>query len=176
MKQRKIILFGALLIISVLLFQKFYLTPRSEALREEIQSKFGTLEKYETYLKGAGSTEKDMEAVISEMKTIERRLIPEKSEFLASASMQRIVSEVSEKSGLNVLTMRPINAIKDKNFIFVPVYFEGTGNISQLSDFLNSVEKNPVMLKIDKMSLNVTNMQNPKELRFKIQLSGMGRI
>ena len=31
------------------------------------------------------------------------------------------------------------------------------------------------MLRIDKMSFNVTNMQNPKELKFKIQLSGLVR-
>jgi len=107
---------------------------------------------------------------------MEKRLIAEKSEFLSSASMQRMVSELSEKAGLNVLTMRPINVVKEKNFLFVPVYVEGSGNIRQISEFLSSVEQNPMMLKIDKMSINVTNLQNPKELRFKIQVSGMSRI
>ena len=176
MKQRKFILLGVLMIVSVLLFQNYYLVPRSETMREEIHAKYGTLQKYEAYLKGSGITEKEIEAAITDMKTLEKKLIPEKSEFLSSASIQRIVSELTEKSGLNVLTMRPMNVAKEKNFLLVPVYFEGNGNIKQISDFLNAVEKNPIMLKVDKMSFNVTNMQNPKELRFKIQISGLGRI
>ena len=176
MKQRKIILLGVLLIVTVLLFQNYYLAPRSETMREEIQSKYGTLQQYQTYVKGSGITEKETQTAITDMKTLENRLIPEKSEFLSSASMQRIVSELAENSGLNVLTMRPINVVKEKKFIFVPVYFEGSGNIRQISEFLQAVEKNPIMLKVDKMSYNVTNLQNPKELRFKIQVSGLARI
>jgi Tfp pilus assembly protein PilO len=176
MKRRRFILIGALVTAGILLFQNSYLAPRSETMRGEIQSRYGLLQKYEAYLKGSGLTEREMAELIAEMKTIEKRLMSEKSEFLSSAGMQRIVAELSEKSGLSVLTMRPINAVKGGNFITVPVYFEGTGNISQISDFLHSVEKNQVMLKIDKLSINVTNMQNPKELRFKMQLSAMARI
>ncbi len=176
MKQRKLMLLGVLLIVTVLLFQNYYLAPRSEAMHGEIQSAYGTLQKYEVYLKGSGITDKEIQAAIADMKKLEERLIPEKSEFLSSASMQRIVSELAEKAGLNVLTIRPINAVKDGNFLTVPVYFEGSAHIKQISDFLAASEKNPVMLKIDKMSFNVTNMQNPKELRFKIQISGLARI
>jgi Tfp pilus assembly protein PilO len=176
MIQRKVILLGTMLILTVFLFQNYYLAPRSDAMREEIQSKYGTLQKYQAYLKGSGITEKGIQSADTDMKTMEMRLIAEKSEFLSSASMQRMVSELSEKAGLNVLTMRPINVVKEKNFLFVPVYVEGSGNIRQISEFLSSVEQNPMMLKIDKMSINVTNLQNPKELRFKIQVSGMSRI
>ena len=176
MKQRKFILLGILLIVTVLLFQNYYLAPKSEAMHEKIQLAYGVLQKYEVYLKGSGVTEKEIQTAIADMKTLEERLIPEKSEFLSSASMQRIVSDIAEKAGLNVLTIRPINAVNDGIFIVVPVYFEGSANIKQISDFLAASEKSPVMLKIDKMSFNVTNMQNPKELRFKIQISGLARI
>ena len=176
MKQRKFILLGALLIVTVLLFQNYYLAPRSEKMHAEIQSAYGTLQKYEVYLKGSGITDKEIQTAIADMKKLEERLLPEKSEFLSSASMQRIVSELAEKAGLNVLTIRPMNVVKDGNFLVVPVYFEGSANIKQISDFLAASEKSPIMLKIDKMSYNVTNMQNPKELRFKIQISGLARI
>jgi hypothetical protein len=42
--------------------------------------------------------------------------------------------------------------------------------------FLKLVESNLVMLKIDKLSLTITNMQKPDELRFKIQISGLNRV
>jgi Tfp pilus assembly protein PilO len=145
-------------------------------MREEIQTKYGTLRKYEAFLKGSAITETEIQAAMNDVKAIEKRLIPEKSEFLSSAYMQRTIAELTDRTGLNVQSMRPLNAVKIKNFVTIPVYFEGGGSIKQVSDFLKAVEANPVMLRIDKMSFNVTNIQNPKEIRFKIQISGLGKI
>jgi Tfp pilus assembly protein PilO len=175
MNRRRYVLLGALFIITVVLFQTYYLGPKSETIREEIQTEYGTLQKYEAFLKGSGITEAETQSALNDMKAIEKRLIPEKSEFLSSANMQRVVADLTERAGLSVQSIRPLNAVKEKNFLTIPVYFEGNGSIKQLSDFLKAVEAGPVMLKIDKMSLSVTNMQNPKEVRFKIQVSGMAR-
>jgi hypothetical protein len=73
-------------------------------------------------------------------------------------------------------TIRPLSAVKLNDYSVVPVYFEGNANIKQVSEFLKLVESNPIMLKIDKLSLNITNMQKPDDLRFKIQMSGLSRI
>ena len=175
MNRRRYILLAAFFVISVILFQSYYLTPKSETMREEILAQYGMLQKYEAFLKGSGITEAEIEAALADMKTIENKLIPEQSEFLSSATMQRVIAELTERSGLHVQTVRPLNAVKTNNFVTIPVYFEGSGSIKQLSDFLKAVEANAVMLRIDKMSFNVTNMQNPKELKFKIHLSGLVR-
>jgi Tfp pilus assembly protein PilO len=175
MNRRRYILLAAFFVISVILFQGYYLAPKSETMREDIQAKYGTLQKYETFLKGSGITETEIQAAINDMKTIEERLIPEKSEFLSSAAIQRVIAELTQRSGLTVQTVRPITAVKANNFVTIPVYFEGSGTIKQVSDFLKAVEENALMLRIDKMSFSVTNMQNPKELKLKIQLSGLVR-
>jgi Tfp pilus assembly protein PilO len=175
MNRRRYILLAAFFVISVILFQSYYLTPKSETMREEILAQYGMLQKYEAFLKGSGITEAEIEAALADMKTIENKLIPEQSEFLSSATMQRVIAELTERSGLHVQTVRPMNAVKTNKFVTIPVYFEGSGSIKQVSEFLKAVEANAVMLRIDKMSFNVTNMQNPKELKFKIQLSGLVR-
>ncbi len=175
MKRRRYILLAVLLVLSVAVFQNYYLLPKSETLHEDIQTKYGTLRKYEAFLKGSAITETDIQSAMNDMQTIEKRLVPEKSEFLSSAYIQRTVSELTAASGLNVQNMRPLTAVKIKNFAAMPLYFEGSGTIKQLSDFLKAVESHPVMLKIDKMSINVTNMQNPRDLRFKIQISGLAK-
>lgn len=176
MNRRRYLLLAGLLVVSVAVFQNYYLSPKSETLREEIQAKYGTLRKYEAFLQGSAITETDIQSAMDDMKTIEQRLVPEKSEFLSSAHIQRTVSELTAGSGLIVQNMRPLNAVKAKNFVTVPLYFEGSGTVKQLSDFLKAVESHAVMLKIDKMSVNVTNIQSPKDLRFKIQISGLAKI
>ncbi len=175
MTKRRMLIFGTALILTVMLFQNYFLAPRSENMRSEIAAKYGTLQKYEAYLKGAAITEAETKRAAEDIGKLNKRLIAEKSEFLSSAAMQRLVSDLSERSGLNVLSLRPMNTSKEGAFIIVPVYFEGTGSIKQISEFFRNAEANPLLLKIDKINLNVTNMQNPKDLRFKIQVSGLGR-
>jgi Tfp pilus assembly protein PilO len=176
MNRNKYILLAAALVMTLLLFQTYVLTPKSETMREQIQSKSATLQKYETYMEGSSITDTEIKTAGEEMKEVEKKLVKESSEFLAAARVQKELSELTQNAGLNIQTIRPLNTVKAKNFFFIPVYFEGSGTIKQIGDFLNGIEKHSVMLKIDKMSINVTNMQNPRELRFKMQISGLGKL
>ncbi|MDP2158102.1 MAG: type 4a pilus biogenesis protein PilO [Nitrospirota bacterium] len=175
MNRRKYILLAAALVMTLLLFQTYVLTPKSETMREEIQVKSATLQKYETYLEGSSITDTEIRTAGEEMKAVEKKLVKESSEFLAAAHMQKELSELTQNAGLNIQNIRPLNTVKAKTFFVIPVYFEGSGTIKQIGDFLNNVEKHSVLLKIEKLSINVTNMQNPRELRFKMQISGLGK-
>ena len=176
MNRKKYVLLAAALVMTLLFFQTYVITPKSESMREEIQVKAATLQKYETYMEGSSITDAEIRTAGEEMKTIEKKLVVESSEFLAAARVQKEISELTQNAGLNMQTIRPLNTVKAKNFFFIPVYFEGSGTIRQIGDFLNEVEKHGLLLKIEKMSINVTNIQNPRELRFKMQISGLGKL
>ncbi len=176
MTRKKYILLAVAVVVTLLLFQTYVLTPKSETMREEIQVKSATLQKYETYMEGSSITDKEIRAAGEEMKAVESKLVKESSEFLAAARVQKELSELTQNAGLNIQTIRPLTTVKAKSFFFIPVYFEGSGTIKQIGDFLNEVEKHSLLLKVEKMSVNVTNMQNPRELRFKMQISGLGKL
>lgn len=176
MNRKRYIMLAVALVMTLLLFQTYVLTPKSESMREEIQVKSATLQKYETYVEGSSITDAEIKTTGEEMKALEMKLVKESSEFLAAARVQKELSELTQNAGLNMQTIRPLNTVKAKSFFFIPVYFEGSGTIKQIGDFLNELEKHALLLKIDKMSINVTNMQNPRELRFKMQISGLGKI
>jgi Tfp pilus assembly protein PilO len=176
MTRKKYILIAALLVMTLFLFQTYVLTPKSETMREEIQIKSATLQKYETYMEGSSITDAEIRTAGEEMKAVEMKLVKESSEFLAAARIQKELSELTQNAGLNIQTIRPLNTVKAKSFFFIPVYFEGSGTIKQIGDFLNDVEKHSVLLKIEKMSVNVTNIQNPRELRIKMQIAGLGKL
>ena len=176
MNRKKYILLAAAVVMALFLFQTYVLTPKSETMREEIQVKSATLQKYETYMEGSSITDKEIRTAGEEMKAVEAKLVKESSEYLAAARLQRELSELTQNAGLSIQTIRPLNTVKAKNFFFIPVYFEGSGTIKQIGDFLHEVEKHSLLLKIEKMSINVTNMQNPRELRFKMQIAGLGEL
>lgn len=176
MKGRRVLLIALSLIIAIVLFRAYFLVPRSDAVREDIQRQYRLLQKYETYLEGEQMTEEEMNSVIEAMQNIEQRLVSAKSEFLAAALLQEEISELSSRSGLKITTMRPLNTSKTEKYLNLPIYFEGYGSIRQVSDFLRNLESSKYLIKIDKLNVNITNVQNPKDLKVKIQISGLGQI
>jgi Tfp pilus assembly protein PilO len=176
LNKKRYLLLGLICICTVYLFETYFLTPEAQNYREALEDEYKTLQRYENVVKGAGATEADIKKLAADMKNVEKRLIREKSDFLASAKIQGEITDLADKTGLNLATIRPMNAAKVKAYSVVQVYFEGSGNINQLSEFLKLVEANPLLLKIDKLSFNITNMQNPDDLKFKIQISGLRKI
>jgi hypothetical protein len=173
LKKKRYLILGLLCICTVYLFETYFLTPAAENYRESLENEYKTLQRYEYVVKGAGVTEAEIKSLLTDMKNAENRLIIEKSDFLASAKMQGEITDLTSKTGLNVATIRPMNAVKLKAYSVIQVYFEGNGNINQVSEFLKLVDANALLLKIDKLSLNITNMQNPDDLKFKMQISGL---
>jgi Tfp pilus assembly protein PilO len=176
MKGRPLAAVAAALVAALLAIDYYYLGPLSASLRDDIQLRYGVLRRDEQFVKEAGSTSAGLEAYEKEMKSFEGRLMKEKSEFLASARLQEKFSELTRKAGLAVTTVRPGAAVKLGPYNGIPLYAEGSGTIQQVSALLREVEEEPMLLKVDKLSLAITNMQNPLELRFKIQVSGLAQL
>lgn len=156
-------------------FDYYYITPGSEALRASIEKEYNALKKDEQFIKGAGSTEEDIKAMIREVKDFEGRLVQEKNDFLAGVKIQEKITEMSDRAGLKIATIKPLVTEKKGSYLAIPVYFEGTGTIKQISEFLKNIESGGAIFSIDRLNLNISNIQNPKELKFKIQISGLSR-
>jgi hypothetical protein len=176
LRKNSYFILALLCICSVYLFETYILSPATENYQESLATRYKTLQRYEYVLKGAGATEGGVKALANDLKNIETRLITEKSDFLASARLQREITGLTNKAGLNVATIRPMNEVKLGAYRVILVYFEGNGDIKQVSEFLKLVESDPLMLKIDKLSLNITNMQNTDDLKFKIQISALSKL
>ena len=159
----------------VYLFSTYVLAPASENDRDSLTKKYKTLQQYETAVRAAATTEEKMKALSADMKKFDGMLISEKSDFLAAAKIQREITDLCGKTNLNVATIRPLAAVKLNDYQVISVYFEGNGNIKQLSNFLKLVESDQLLLKIDKLSVNITNMQKTDDLKFKIQIAGLNR-
>ena len=172
MKKRPVTLlvFGA--ILSLFLFQRYVVDPGREALREKLESDSATLDKYQRVLRSPVS-EADVAKLQELIQKQETRLLKETSVFLASAKMQSRVTEIAAKAGLNLSTLRAVDPAAMGSYKAITVYFEASGSIKQISEFLKDIENDAILMKCDKLSVNVTNLQTPKELRVKIQISGL---
>lgn len=173
---KRYVFLGVLFLCTVYLFNTYFLLPERENYREALAVEYKKLQKHVAIVKKGGSSESEITALITDMQNTEKRLVPGSSNFLATARIQREIGNLTGKSGLNVASVRPMDPVKLSAYTVIPVYFEGNGNITQLSEFLRLVETDALLLKIDKLSLNITNMQKPDDLKFRIQISGLSKI
>lgn len=176
MINRRYIMLGLALAVTIIAFDRYFLTPRAETIRELLAVADGGLKKEEQFIKNAVLPEKGVTATAETIRTLEKRMIGEKTEFLASVSLQDAVSEMAVKAGLRILTTRSMPAAKLGNYQAIPLYFEGNGTIKEVSDFLKAIESGKLLVKVDKLTIGITNMQKPRELKFKMQVSGVARI
>lgn len=176
MKKNRYIIAVLALVIAIYVFDSYFLKPKSEEVKETLQVQQGMLQKYEQIVKGKGFSEDEIKAEIADIEGIEKRLIQERTGLLASARLQAEISGLTDKAGLRVLTIRPLNTVKAGNYSTLPIYYEGHGDIKQISDFLNLLESSSMLIRVDKVSLHIMNIQTPKELKFKIQLSGLVKL
>jgi Tfp pilus assembly protein PilO len=175
-KNKRYTLFAVALVVAVFVFQYAFLAPQAESMKESIEAKYRTLLRDEQFLGGAGMTAANMNALINETKGMEDRLIQEKSDFLASAKLQGEVSGIARQSGLNVATIRPVPTVKLGRYSVISVYFEGNGDIKQMSGLLKGIEEDKLLIKVSKLGINITNMQNPKDLKYKIQVAALAKL
>jgi hypothetical protein len=176
MINRRYLLLGLALVVTVLAFDRYVLMPKAESMREELAVASGGLKKDEQFIRTAVVPEKEVAAAADVIAGLEKRMIHEKTEFLASVRFQDEVSEQSGKAGLKIQTTRPLPTAKLGNYLAVPMYIEGTGTIKQVSDLLKALESGVLLIKVDKLSVGITNMQNPRELKFKMQVSGVAKL
>jgi Tfp pilus assembly protein PilO len=176
LKKNRFTLLAFCFVAAVFIFEYAFLAPRAEMMKESIETGNEALVRDEQFLRSARTASGGMSALIDETKSIEGRLIREKSDFLASAKLQGEISGIAGKSGLNVMTIRPLAPVKVGNFKEISVYFEGSGDIKQMSDFLQGIEQDKLLVKVAKLNVTIMNMQNPKDLKYKIQVSALARL
>lgn len=174
MNRTRLILLAFCAVLAIFLFQRYFLDPAGQSLRERLETEGATLEKYERVL-SKPVTEERVTELRSGLDGLQKGLVQEKTDFLASSVVQSRVTELAGRAGMVLSTLRPVDPAEAGTYRSVGVYFEGSGSIKQLSDFLQSLEKDEVLLKVDRITVNVMNMQNPKDIRIKMQVSALRR-
>ena len=176
MKKNMRVILMLVAVCCVYLFSAYVLTPASESSLDTLFEKHRKLRQYEAAVKASRNMDAELKTLGAELQETEKRLVTAKSAFLGSAKIQNEITALFNKAGLTMSTVRPLSSVKLGDYTEIPIYFEGSGNIKQLSNFFKSVEEDQMLLKTDKLSINITNMQKTYELKFKIQISGLGRI
>lgn len=173
MKKSVIISAIIMAIIAVHVFFIMPLAGKRTEMKELLQVKYASLQKYETFLKSTGKAETELDAAVKEVEGLEANVFQDKNESLAFAKMQGYVQDMAEKSGIKILSIKPLSVVKYKHYADLPVQLECSGGISQLGEFMKQIDTSKQLIRLDRLSIGVMNIQMPGELKIRVQVSGL---
>ncbi|MEK7333127.1 MAG: type 4a pilus biogenesis protein PilO [Nitrospirota bacterium] len=167
------------IIMAIIAAHVFFIAPlagKRTEMKELLQVKYASLRKYETFLKSTGSAETELDAAVKEVEALEANAFQDKNESLAFAKMQGYVQDMAEKSGIKILSIKPLSVVKYKHYADLPIQLEASGGIIQLGEFLKQTDASKQLIRIDRLSIGVMNIQTPGELKIRIQVSGLMKV
>lgn len=164
------------IVMAIIAAYVFFIMPLSEKrseLRESLEAKYVTLQKYETFLKTAGKAETALDTMVKEIDDMEANALQDTNDSLAFVKLQGYVRDFAEKSGIKIISIKPLSVVKYKHYAALPIQLEASGGINQLGEFMKQIDASKLFIRIDRLNINLMNIQMPGELKIKLQVSGL---
>ncbi len=160
------------LILGSLIVYGSGLDENRKELREEIYLAKRTLLKYRSLLARAESINSELEELKGKYDELSTGLFEKGNPSVVHTRVQKILGDYIKDSTLTVVSIRTLKPV-DLGFLTgFPVELNLSGDIRQLGMFLSELEKSPLLISIDKLSVRVANVREPGLLRIGITLSG----
>ncbi len=157
-KERKIILVvGAVVILAGILYRFFPVFESMESLEQEIVLKQKKLLKYRQMVQERNELESRLISYNRIIERAESALLEGETSALAAVDIQNILSEITGKSDLEVLTMRilkPENKEEDL-YTTIPVQITLRCTVRQLKEVVYQIESAPKLLRIGDLRVRV---------------------
>lgn len=166
----------AAITVAIIAIYVFFIIPLSEKrkeVKESLKAKYTTLQRYETFLKSAGKTDTELDTLVKEIEGMETNALWDTSESLVFAKLQGYVQDFAQKSGIKIISIKPLSVVRYKHYAALPIQLEAAGGINQLGEFMKQIETSKHLIRIDRLNINVMNIQMPGELRLRMQVSGL---
>lgn len=151
-----------------------YLLPYWDSLEqtsEKIQIEAKRVTSYRRLLHGQDSVKAALEAAKQQAVSIERGLLENESDALATAEMQGLVKGMVLSKGLTFRRsdLQPVKSISP-DYSKVPTLVELTGSVDQLVSLLVDIETTGNILAVEEMRLSPAAPENPQDKSLLVSL------
>jgi Tfp pilus assembly protein PilO len=163
-----IIVVAAVIIVYVLFIAP--LPEKRGPLKERLQMDHTTLMKHERFIQRTKKAGVETEEALKDLEEKEKFIIHSTDKSLAFARLQTRIQNLTSRAGLRISTIKFLPAADHKGYTELPIYVDSTGDISNLSEFLKSLDSGKDFIKINTIDISTA----PKgKLRVKMQLAGL---
>ncbi|RMG72573.1 MAG: hypothetical protein D6710_04610 [Nitrospirae bacterium] len=165
------------LIVAALLIALYvnYIRPipeKRQEIREETFLKKKKLKKYRELTMQKEEIERELANIKARIEKMNDAFLPVKNETLGLVTIQQIVREGAQKANLRLVSLRPVDLMRGKYIVGLPVQVTAVGDIKAFTEFLKTIVESPYLLSLDMLNIRVINIQKPDNIRIKFTLTG----
>jgi Tfp pilus assembly protein PilO len=157
-KQKKtLLLIGAFVLFVAVLYKFFPFFENIESRDNEILLKEKNLIKYRQMVQERNDLEVKLASLNRTIENAENGLLGGKTPALGAADVQNVLKEITDKSDMEVLTMRVMNPENKEEDIYmiIPVQITIQCSVRQLKEIIYQIESSSMLLKIGDLRIRV---------------------
>lgn len=174
MTRKAAMMIGLAVTLALYYFAILPLEAGRPAMQEELRAERATLMKYKRFLETVKDGEGQLKAAKERLEELERGMVPASDVSLALATLQGRVQDKVQASGLQILSIKSQVAEDGKGgYKVLPIFIDCTGDTSELSKLLKSLDSAGSMISVDSLSVSVLRANM---LRIKLNISGLMRV
>ena len=173
-RDKKVVSIGGAFVAAALIFYiADSIIPSRATLAADVATKRKTLLAERELLDQEESYKARVEQYRKRLAEDRKRLLPGDNANIASAELQKVLSDLATKNGVDVIRkeVRPESKVQD-NLVKVSVHIEINCLPDQLVQFLSSIENYDKFISLDELTVNSFKMQKRYEIRPMLTVSG----
>ncbi|MDD5722763.1 MAG: type II secretion system protein GspM [Syntrophales bacterium] len=174
-RERKYILIGgAILLFFGLVYTGFPLFHGIADRGAQIAIKEKQLEKYRQFIEEGKGLKRRLSALTSSLRQGESGLLRGKTPALAAVDMQNILNVITQKSGVEITSVRVLKTTKQEGtkYLSVPVRFSIGLTTRQLKEILYGIETSDRYLTVREMDIYAPERKSREQLRVDMTVDG----
>lgn len=164
---------GALAALVLAYYLTSLLIPSREGLAATVESKKQYLLRQKELINQEEAYETRVAAYQQRLGQDRNRLLPGDNPTIAAASLQKVLQELADQSGVEITskTMQPEQKIQD-NLSKISVQLMMNCSIDQLVQFLVAVENYDKFLRVEELYIQALRLRNRDEIRPQVKVAG----
>lgn len=141
---------------------------------EEIAVKERTLARYSEEVVASRDMEARLKTLEKAVQEAERGLLDERTPSLAAASVQKILSDITQKSGVVIRTVKVLKPeeLPQKGYMSIPVEIAVYANVGQLKEILYRIATDSKLLTVEDLKTTYSTGQGIRTIRCDITVAG----
>ena len=174
-KQKKaLIIIGAVVVFIAVLYRFFPFFENIESLDDEISLKEKNLIKYRQMVRERNDLEAKLDSLNRIIENAESGLLEGKTPALSAVDVQNILKEITDKSDMEVLTMRvmkPENKEEDI-YMIIPVQITIRSSVRQLKEVIYQIESSSRLLRVSDCRVRVVRGRVEDQVQATLTVQG----
>jgi hypothetical protein len=173
-EKKFLVIGGSVAAMGTLLYLSLLLIPSGAGLAGTVELKKKMLLKYKETLLKENEYKARIEEYRARLNQDLSRLLPYENPAIASAEMQRILKEMADQNGVEIIRRDAVQREQkvQENLLKVSVTIETNCLPEQLVRFIAAIENYDKFLAIDELNINSYRIQKKYEIRPRITVSG----